>query len=81
MQIQTQENVVSVGFDIVAHLFMEHSIFYLQWISTSMILILNSRNTIQIIYTADTIGGECIQDHKSSDASTPLGNNPSSNQL
>ncbi|KAL4492586.1 hypothetical protein ABPG72_007699 [Tetrahymena utriculariae] len=67
MQITSQQNVISEGFDIVGHLVIDHSIFYMQWISFSMIYLLNSRNELRIIYSGETVGGAYQGDLTSSD--------------
>jgi hypothetical protein len=58
MQIATSDNLVSVGFDILSHVVLDHTVFYLQWISNSMLLLLNSRNEFRVIYTGEMVGGE-----------------------
>lgn len=49
--------MVSDGFDIAGHLVLDHTIFHMNWISHSMLYVLNSRNEFRIIYTGETIGG------------------------
>lgn len=50
--------MIGVGFDIVAHVLLDHSIFYLQWVSDSMLYLLDSRNQFKLIYTGETRRGE-----------------------